>query len=405
MASHNPRDAERDAATLHARFGAPELRVEVEASGLRETLRVPGAELRGIVLPLLLALAATATSGRALAGVAGAAGSGKSTLASLLAALGNALADADEAAGAGGGSGAESTAAGAAMSRFPRVACASMDGYHLTNAELVARGLRARKGVIETIHGTALAGDLELLLQTSPAPAPRTPVPPSAADPLGARASWAAVDADGTVRLAEYDRAVTHDPVLGAAPVPPAARLVLVEGLFVARGNGADTAGGASAAPELVGPDPGAWQRVLAAQRATLLIAAPLLLCRARCLQRRLRASLARGEDAAARAAKLAATADHYARNDAPTWAAVTLGDRHRASLVLELPLPPALAAALAAAGGDALAVPPEAAVAALEADEAAAVHAGEGGFAGARIIFGGALPEGGGGAAAAPQR
>ena len=384
MAAACARDTERDAAVLHARFGARALRVEVEASGLRETLRVPAAELRALCLPLLHAAAAAVSAGtprRVIVGIAGAAGSGKSTLASLLSALGNALADADAA------------DAGSGLSSFPRVACVSMDGYHLPNDELVARGLRARKGVVETIHGAALASDLELLLSPSPAASllPRAQAPHSAADPLGARASWAVVDADGTVRLAEYDRAVTHDPVLGAAPVPPSARLVLVEGLFVARGDGreqgAADAAGAAVVESLVGPDPLAWARVLATQRETVLLAAPLLLCRARCLQRRMRASLGRGEDAAARAAKLHATADHYARNDAPTWHAISRGDAQRASLVVELPLPPALAAALAAAGGDALAVPPEEAVAALEADERAAAAAGEGGFAGARIV------------------
>jgi len=393
-----PSALDRAAAQLHARFGAPELRVGVEASGLREQLRVPAAELRGVVLPLLLALAAACGGApRAVAGIAGSAGSGKSTLASLLAELGNALAEADAAELVTASAGADAAASAAAP--FPAVASISMDGYHLTNAEMEARGLRSRKGVVETIHGTALAGDLELLLGPSPL-APRAQAPPSAAEPLGARASWAVVDVDGTARLPAYDRAVTHEPVLGAAPVPPRARLVLVEGLFVARGDGrgvvAEESGppgppGPPGAPapesSVVGPDAAAWPRVLAAQRATVLLAAPLLLCRARCLQRRLRAALARGEDAAARAAKLRATDQHYARNDAPTWRAVTVGDRRRATLVVELPLPPALAAALAAAGGDALAVPAEAAVAALEEDEAAAARAGAGGFAGASVV------------------
>jgi hypothetical protein len=79
------------------------------SSGLRETLRVPAAELRALCLPLLHAAAAAAGTGTgtprcAIVGIAGAAGSGKSTLASLLSALGNALADADAAdAGSGGG--------------------------------------------------------------------------------------------------------------------------------------------------------------------------------------------------------------------------------------------------------------------------------------------------------------
>lgn len=368
------RDAAADCATLEAHYGGSPLHVEVEASGLLERVSIPRAELLTFYLPLLHAFAARAAAAapaRVIVGVAGAAGSGKSTTSGLLVALANALALA------------------ATGAPFPLAAAISMDGYHLTNAELVERGLRARKGVVETIHGTALAGDLELL-RAAAAPAPRAPPPASAADPLGGRASWAGVDADGSILFPIYDRAVTHDPKLCAQAVPRAARLVFVEGLFVARGDGRAVPGPlASALPpdeRVVGPDPTAWARVLAALDEIVLLAVPLALCRARCLQRRLRAVRAEGAAAEAQAAKLAATASHYERNDAPTWRAVVEGDAHRASLIVRVPLPPALAAACAAAAGDALAVPPESIVDALEADSAAAEARGDGIFAGATV-------------------
>ena len=150
------RDAAADCATLEAHYGGSPLHVEVEASGLLERVLIPRAELLTFYLPLLHAFAARAAAARVIIGVAGAAGSGKSTTSGVLVALANALA--------------------ATGAPFPLAAAISMDGYHLTNAELVERGLRARKGVVETIHGTALAADLELL-RAAAAPAPRAPPP------------------------------------------------------------------------------------------------------------------------------------------------------------------------------------------------------------------------------------
>jgi hypothetical protein len=53
----------------------------------------------------------------------------------------------------------------------------------------------------------------------------------------------------------------------------------------------------------------------------------------------------------------MSAFSDHFARTDAPTWHDVVEGDAHRATVVLHVPLPPAIAAAQAEAGGDALLV------------------------------------------------
>jgi hypothetical protein len=114
-----------------------------------------------------------------------------------------------------------------------------MDAYHLPNSELDKRGLRSRKGRIETFHAAALAHDLQLLRDTNPPPPPQVQAPPtSELDPLCKRESWAVVERDGTILYPVYDRAVTHDPVLGALPIVPNVSLVFVEGLYVTRGDG-----------------------------------------------------------------------------------------------------------------------------------------------------------------------
>jgi len=365
-------DFARDAAALLARFGdgPRHLACDVEASGLQSRAVFPLRELRDVYLPLLY-LPRTArrrqgTRRRTLVGLVGPAGSGKSTAASILVRLGAAIG--------------------------LRCAAVSMDGYHLPNVELVERDLRSRKGVIESIHGTALAADLELLLEPAPAPVAQPP-PPPAGPPLGARRSWAEVDADGTVHFAEYDRAVTHDPVLRAVAVPRDAELVFVEGLFVARGDGRRAGARADEPPPgeaVVGPDAAAWARVHRVLDETVLLAVPMQLCRARCLMRRVGNSAEAAEALAAGGGpldldalpaalrdKLEKTADHYRRNDAPTWTAIVEGDAHRAGIHVVVPLPPELEAAQAAAGGGDIA--PIEAVKAL-----AAAEAREGGRSGA---------------------
>ena len=71
------------------------------------------------------------------------------------------------------------------------------------------------------------------------------------------------------VLLPEYDRARSHEPELGRARVRAAVRLVLVEGLFVARAGGA-------------------WDAVRGLLSEVVALDLPLALCRARCLYRRL---------------------------------------------------------------------------------------------------------------------
>jgi pantothenate kinase len=88
--------------------------------------------------------------GRRVVGIAGPPGSGKSTLAAHVVARLNAGAGAEADAEAG---------AGAA----PRAALLPMDGFHLDNAELDARGLRAVKGAPETFDVAAFTALLRRL--------------------------------------------------------------------------------------------------------------------------------------------------------------------------------------------------------------------------------------------------
>lgn len=367
----SPPAADADAIVVHltTRFGSP-LRVPVVLSNLPETLSIEAADLHAVYVPLLLHFRelARAASGRAVVGVVGPAGSGKTSLAALLASLADALAD--------------------SSLDYPRTAKIEMDGYHLPNAELVELGLRARKGVIETMHGTALAADLERLqwgaradVAAADAAAP--------AGPLRARSHWSSFDDTGALLLPIYDRAGTHDPALNAQRITPDVRLVIVEGLFLARGDGVDGAG-----PALpLGPDASAWVRVRAALSAIVFLDAPLSLCRARCLGRRARGVLAAldGADAACAFAvmgavaeslralveeKLVALVDHYERNDAPTYSDLQRDAAARSTLRLRIPLAPAFARAEAAAGGSALRVPWPDALAALRAADGGQVSA-----------------------------
>jgi pantothenate kinase len=115
-------------------------------------------------------------------GIAGIPGAGKSTLATWLAEQVNAALG-------------------------PGVAVAiAMDGYHLTNAELDARGLRARKGAPYTYDAAALVATLTALRHQQ-----------SGDPPLGAPV---------------YSREL-HEPVPDALQVGPACRLVLAEGQYL----------------------------------------------------------------------------------------------------------------------------------------------------------------------------
>jgi hypothetical protein len=263
---------------------------------------------------------------------------------------------------------------------------------HQTNAWLGARALKPRKGCIETINGAALAADLALAGRRGGALAAAAaalgadrpqPPPPPRGPPLEERAFWAELRPCGTLALPRYDRAGTHDPALGAEEVAPDAAALVVEGLFLGRGDGAHGGG-----CDPVGGAPGAWAAVRAELADLVALSPPLALCRARVLARRMRAA---PPERAAAAAHLAAAEQHYARADLPTFLELRR-DAARASLVLRVALPePLRRAAAAAAAGDggagasdaaALAIPGDAALRALAEAEAT----GGGAFAGLEV-------------------
>ncbi|MFF7791102.1 nucleoside/nucleotide kinase family protein [Streptomyces sp. NPDC007991] len=124
---------------------------------------------------------------RAILGITGSPGAGKSTLAERLVRELN-------------GSGA------------PWVAHVPMDGFHLADAELERLGLRDRKGAPDTFDAAGYAALLRRLRSQEPD--------------------------DGIVYAPGFER-VLEQPVAGAIPVPPAARLVVTEGNYLLLDTGA----------------------------------------------------------------------------------------------------------------------------------------------------------------------
>ncbi|MFJ5730627.1 nucleoside/nucleotide kinase family protein [Streptomyces paradoxus] len=116
---------------------------------------------------------------RAILGIAGSPGAGKSTLAEHLVRELN-----------GGGA--------------PWVAHVPMDGFHLADAELERLGLRDRKGAPDTFDAAGYAALLRRLR-----------------------------DEPGDVVYAPAFERVLEQPVAGAIPVPPTARLVVTEGNYL----------------------------------------------------------------------------------------------------------------------------------------------------------------------------
>ncbi|MEV5343548.1 nucleoside/nucleotide kinase family protein [Streptomyces sp. NPDC052676] len=137
----------------------------------------------------LLARARALTAGgrRALLGIAGSPGAGKTTLAERLVRELN-----------GGGE--------------PWVAHVPMDGFHLADAELERLGRRDRKGAPDTFDAAGYAALLRRLRE----------------------------DADGEdiVYAPGFERDL-EQPLAGAVPVPPAARLVVTEGNYLLLDTGA----------------------------------------------------------------------------------------------------------------------------------------------------------------------
>jgi pantothenate kinase len=122
---------------------------------------------------------------RAILGIAGSPGAGKSTLAERLVRELNGSGD-------------------------PWVAHVPMDGFHLADAELDRLGRRDRKGAPDTFDAAGYAALLRRLR----------------------------VETDDVVYAPGFER-VLEQPVAGAIPVPPAARLVVTEGNYLLLETGA----------------------------------------------------------------------------------------------------------------------------------------------------------------------
>ncbi|MEV6961089.1 nucleoside/nucleotide kinase family protein [Streptomyces sp. NPDC051207] len=93
----------------------------------------------------------------------------------------------------------------------PWVAHVPMDGFHLADAELDRLGRRGRKGAPDTFDAAGYAALLRRLRE----------------DPC-----------DDVVYAPAFER-VLEQPVAGAVPVPPTARLVVTEGNYLLLGTGA----------------------------------------------------------------------------------------------------------------------------------------------------------------------
>ncbi|MFI0508716.1 nucleoside/nucleotide kinase family protein [Streptomyces sp. WSLK1-5] len=93
----------------------------------------------------------------------------------------------------------------------PWVAHVPMDGFHLADVELERLGLRDRKGAPETFDAAGYAALLRRLRE----------------------------ETDGDVVYAPGFERVLEQPVAGAIPVPPTARLVVTEGNYLLLGSGA----------------------------------------------------------------------------------------------------------------------------------------------------------------------
>lgn len=126
----------------------------------------------------LARLVATAGNRRVILGIVGEPGSGKSTLTTLLA--------------------ARAASQGISVGTLP------MDGFHLADIALEGRGLRQRKGAIETFDAHGYLSILQRVRADGPAP----------------------------VYAPMFER-VLEQPIAGALPILPEHRLVITEGNYL----------------------------------------------------------------------------------------------------------------------------------------------------------------------------
>jgi pantothenate kinase len=94
----------------------------------------------------------------------------------------------------------------------PWAAHVPMDGFHLADAELDRLGRRDRKGAPDTFDAAGYAALLHRLREGT--------------------------DGEDTVYVPGFER-VLEQPIAGAVPVPPTARLVVTEGNYLLLGTGA----------------------------------------------------------------------------------------------------------------------------------------------------------------------
>jgi S-adenosylmethionine:diacylglycerol 3-amino-3-carboxypropyl transferase len=99
----------------------------------------------------------------------------------------------------------------------------------------------------------------------------------------------------------------------------------------MARGDGTTTISGKLSNP--LGPDSNAWKRVLNTLDEVILLNVPLSLCRARCLQRRVKSTPINLLDTV-----IEATDQHYSRNDAVTYKDIIECDILRATIIVDVP-------------------------------------------------------------------
>lgn len=211
-------------------------------------------------------------SRRVIVGIAGAAASGKSTTSHLLARV-------------------------LTASLGVPAAVLSMDAYHLCNAELDRLGLRSEKGRPATIDSAALLRDVARLRNAS-------------SSATGAPCIY----------VPDYDRAETHDPIAGALRIDASVRVVLVEGLYISRG-------------EREGEDTSVWAALRACCDATVYLEVGEELARERIVARRSADPGSGSGDAAAAAARA-----HYDERDLPTAREMaSAGDADSATIVFRL--------------------------------------------------------------------
>lgn len=160
--------------------------VEASAEGSAALVASSGLDPAGLLDALVdRAEGLVPAEGRVLLGISGSPGAGKTTLAKRMA---EAVNERDAAAGG----------AGDVAVHLP------MDGFHLANATLDRLGIHDRKGAIETFDGWGFVALLERLL----------------------------VERDHPVYAPSFERAV-DEGIAGEIAVPPAARLVVVEGNYL----------------------------------------------------------------------------------------------------------------------------------------------------------------------------